>query len=213
MATGFCVLLRRAGPSAGSLIALTSLLIVVGLSILAFSPWPHWPVAAAGTSLETASSEAASVEVSGEAPSLPAADSGARASTGSVTVEPSAQPSDGSPPRQSATATLFWQTLMDELSGEPLASETPSWRWSAVVAIVFFVGAGAGLLWVLVGLVAVRSYRRQSRTVCDAALLELVDLLRAEMGCRRRIEVRESKGLLTATTFGWRRPVILLPGD
>jgi len=31
------------------------------------------------------------------------------------------------------------------------------------------------------------------------------------LGCRRRIEVRESSDLTTAATIGWRRPVILLP--
>ena len=47
----------------------------------------------------------------------------------------------------------------------------------------------------------------------DAELLELVDVLRAELGCRRPVEVRQSDDLATAATIGWRRPVLLLPAD
>ena len=38
-------------------------------------------------------------------------------------------------------------------------------------------------------------------------------MLRAELGCRRPVEVRQSDDLATAATIGWRRPVLLLPPD
>ena len=47
----------------------------------------------------------------------------------------------------------------------------------------------------------------------DRELLELVDVLREELGCRRPVEVRQSDALATAATIGWRRPVLLLPED
>jgi hypothetical protein len=72
---------------------------------------------------------------------------------------------------------------------------------------------GAGTGWLLLGLLAVRSQRGRSLPVEDAALLELVDTLRAELGCLRRIEVRQASQLSTAATIGWRRPVILLPSQ
>ena len=49
---------------------------------------------------------------------------------------------------------------------------------------------------------------------CSTAnLLELVDALRAELGCQRPVEARQSDDLATAATIGWRRPVVLLPAD
>ena len=66
------------------------------------------------------------------------------------------------------------------------------------------VGAGRGLGWLLLGVVAVRWQRVRSRPVRDAALRELVDVLRAELGCRRPVEVRQSDDLVTAATIGWR---------
>ncbi len=49
------------------------------------------------------------------------------------------------------------------------------------------------------GLLAVRSHRRRSQPVGDSKLLELVDVLRAELRCRRRVEIRESDLLVTAS--------------
>ncbi len=58
-----------------------------------------------------------------------------------------------------------------------------------------------------------RCERLRSRPVQDRELLELVDVLCAELACRRPIEVRQSDDLATAATIGWRRPVLLLPAD
>ncbi|MBT6497070.1 MAG: DUF1559 domain-containing protein, partial [Planctomycetaceae bacterium] len=52
---------------------------------------------------------------------------------------------------------------------------------------------------------------RRNPVVDDAALIELVDVLQAELSCRRRIELRESDSISSAATFGWWKPVILLP--
>ena len=94
-----------------------------------------------------------------------------------------------------------------------MPSAVSSRRWPALVTIVFLTGVGGGLLWLLVGIVAVRGYRTRSGPVEDASLLELVDVLRAELGCRRRIEVRQSNELVTAAVIGWRRPLLLLPEE
>ncbi len=71
----------------------------------------------------------------------------------------------------------------------------------------------AGTAWFALGVAAVRYERRRSRPVSDRSLLELVNVLCAEMACRRPIEVRESDDLATAATIGWRRPLLLLPSD
>lgn len=199
---------RRIGPAAGSLVVITSLLVIVALSALAFSPWPHWPVV-----VSTASSEHVSAQPGREATPAAADSASDPASAERAGPEQISGAPDLPGTNQAAPNATLWQALLDELSAGSPPSEVPQRRWTTIVAILFFVAAGAGFLWVVAGLVAVRSYRLRSRQVHEADLLELVDLLRAELGCRRPIELREADGLVTATTFGWRRPVILLPTE
>jgi hypothetical protein len=47
----------------------------------------------------------------------------------------------------------------------------------------------------------------------DSSFTEEIELLRAELSCTRRIEIRESSELETPATLGWRRPLLLLPFD
>ena len=51
-----------------------------------------------------------------------------------------------------------------------------------------------------------------SLPLTDRRLSSLVDVIRAELGCRREIEVRESGRLTTPATIGWRRPDALASG-
>jgi hypothetical protein len=76
---------------------------------------------------------------------------------------------------------------------------------------VFLAGAGFCLVRFLLGLGAVRGWRRRSRPVSDAGLMRLLETLAAALGCRRRVEVRETPHLTTPATAGWLRPFILLP--
>ncbi len=90
---------------------------------------------------------------------------------------------------------------------------TSAWHWPAVVAVLLLAAMACGLGWLMLGVAAVRWQRLRSRPVLDRELLELVDVLRAELGCRRPVEVRQADDLATAATIGWRRPVLLLPAD
>ncbi|MCE5303898.1 MAG: M56 family metallopeptidase [Planctomycetaceae bacterium] len=119
-------------------------------------------------------------------------------------VLPKARPSLG---------TLLWQSLWDELAGPQAVVSANGWRWPAIVAIGLLAASGCGLAWLWLGVLATRDERRRSDPVQDPALLELVDVLCAELSCRRPIEVRQSADLATAATIGWRRPVLLLPSD
>ncbi|MHC4178482.1 MAG: M56 family metallopeptidase, partial [Planctomycetota bacterium] len=208
LAAAIYTVARRIGPAAGSLVVITSLLVIVALSALALSPWPHWPVA-----LSAASPDRQSAQAQREA--TPAATDGSdnATSAGRAGSEQAAGPPDLPEASQATPTAVFWQALLDELSTVSAESEAPQRQWTTIAAILFLVAVGAGFLWVLIGLVAVRSCRLRSRPVRDAGLLELVDLLSAELGCRRPIEVRQTQGLVTATTFGWRRPVVLLPAE
>ncbi len=208
LAGGLYLAARRFGPAAGSLVVVTSLLVIVALSALAFSPWPRWSVARARASSEPLSAETAH----DPAPTVRSTTDGP-ATEGGIVSEPPEGPSDLEAPDQVSPTALLWEALLDELSGSRLPPEAPPARWTTIVTVLFLVAAGAGILWVLAGLVAVRSCRRRSRPVQQRDLMETVDLLRAELSCHRPIELREADGLVSATTFGWWRPVILLPNE
>jgi len=205
-AAGLCVLVRRLRPAAAAPVVLTGLMTVVILSLLALSPWPRWtihspaqiPSAAQSPDPPTIALEAADTSplpLAGEGP-------GVRAD-GTETASSTPKPPI---PR------LLWQTLVDELSIQPAVSEG-TWRWPAVVAVLLLAAMAVGLAWLVLGVAAVRWQQRCSHPVPDRDVLEMVDVLCAELGCRRTIEVRQSNDLVTAATIGWRRPVVLLPAD
>jgi beta-lactamase regulating signal transducer with metallopeptidase domain len=85
--------------------------------------------------------------------------------------------------------------------------------WGSVLAVVGILGSGAGLLRLLLGVLAVRLCRRRGTIVDDPRWIELLDEVRAAIGCRQHVELREVPALLTPATAGWRRPVIMLPDD
>jgi hypothetical protein len=96
-------------------------------------------------------------------------------------------------------------------AGLPAPDRDATWpRW---VAWAFFLGAGAGVVRILVGLWGVHECRRRSQCIGDATLAELLEGLRAKMRVGRQVEVRELADLPAAATVGWLRPVILLPPD
>jgi beta-lactamase regulating signal transducer with metallopeptidase domain len=101
-----------------------------------------------------------------------------------------------------------------EASSAAPTSVAPRLRhWPAVVGAILLAAMTCGMGWLLLGVMAVRQQRLRSRPVSDSELLQLIDSLRAELGCRRPVEVRQSDDLTTAATIGWRRPVVLLPAD
>ncbi len=102
-----------------------------------------------------------------------------------------------------------WERL-DRTAAEPAARCRP---WGRGLAVACLIGAGGGLLRLLAGLWAVHFLRRRGRTVDEPELGRLLADLRAELGCRRPIEVRESAELNAPATAGWLNPLILLPED
>jgi hypothetical protein len=94
------------------------------------------------------------------------------------------------------------------------STQAPSPRaWADWLALGVFGSALLGFARLGLGLLAVKRLRARSCPVADPAVLEEVDLLRAELSCTRRIAVRESSELETPATLGWRRPLVLLPFD
>jgi hypothetical protein len=116
----------------------------------------------------------------------------------------------GNPPGRALTSLRgAWEQVA--AAGLPSAGRQAGWpRW---VALAFLLGAGAGVVRILVGLWGVRECRRRSARITDPALTELLEGLRDEMRIARRVEARELPGLPAAATVGWLRPVVLLPPD
>ena len=208
-------LARRRGPAAGSLAALASLLIVLAVTLLVFSPWPRWY--SAGTEhAEIAANGSATIPAVEIDPEVTASTTQADAVN---TLESSDRPNASrDKPEQMATdndaraaAAAFWQTLMVELRTAPAATEQPARHWPGYVAAALAVGVllGAGRL--TLGLLAVRRLRATSLPITDDSLLTHVDRLREQLGCQTAVEVRESLAVSTPATIGWRRPLVILP--
>ncbi|MBI1904259.1 MAG: DUF1559 domain-containing protein [Planctomycetia bacterium] len=188
-------LLRRRFAAGSSTVPVCGLVVVLGVSLLAFSPWPRWqwPTAGGGASVEAA----APLDASPHATAI----------------------ADGSAQSKPATASLlrdFAAAFADELTRRPTetAAENPSsWRWPGVFAAVLLVLAVAGLARLVLGLLAVRRLRKRASPIDEPELAGLVRNLAAQLGCRGRTEVRESRELTTAATVGWLRPTVLLPSQ
>jgi beta-lactamase regulating signal transducer with metallopeptidase domain len=92
---------------------------------------------------------------------------------------------------------------------------SPGWhvdfRWC--VLLVWAAGMLAVLLGFAVRFALLRGIERASRILDDPELLRLVDLARGELRLERKVRVFLSAESLMPMTWGWWRPVVLLPAD
>lgn len=91
---------------------------------------------------------------------------------------------------------------------EPYLSDLP---WRALVLSLWLTGSLAVLAPLAVSLLRVRWQRRRARPVSDAAWIEVLDGARAGLRLRREVELVEGGEAAMPMTWGWRRPVVLLP--
>ncbi len=87
------------------------------------------------------------------------------------------------------------------------------WGWPAWLAVGFLLSVVAGVVRLGLGILAVGRLRARSLPITDAVLREEIECLRSELACTRLVETRESADVATPATFGWRRPVLILPFD
>jgi len=103
------------------------------------------------------------------------------------------------------------------LQETPLSSgavvQASTLNWSGWLAVMFLAGSVVALVRLVLGLLTVARLRLRSESIEDADILELLDVLCAELGCTRAIAMRQSSELVSAATIGWRRPLILLPPE
>jgi beta-lactamase regulating signal transducer with metallopeptidase domain len=212
LAGGMYLMIRRVRPAAAATVVLTTLVMVATLSLASLSPWPRWDSGERKAESRGRYAESGTRIAEGETrmnhdEARTVDRKGPREENGTPLAEiDDIAPTDAPQPLVS----LIRQTIAQALSPP---AESASWRWPAIVALVLFATAACGLGWLVLGIVAVRRQCRQSQPVSDPEVLELVDVLRAELSCLRTVEVRQADDLVTAAAIGWRRPVVLLPAD
>lgn len=191
--------LRRRGPAPGAWIASCVLGLLVLVSVFSFSPWLRlW-------SLPSQSSHDTRTDRPGESHRGPSD------SRPSLADQAKSAAEVRSARTNSADTGLTWSGFWEQFeraSARQTASRVPwgTWGLGVLCACVVF-----GLLRLSLGLAAVRRYRKHTVPLTDRKLLELVDELRAAMSCLRRVELRESRELVTPATVGWRAAIVLLP--
>lgn len=194
---------RRGSPNAGAAATLSGLLLVVLLSVVALSPYPHWSYGdASASTAENYSATPVSVSA-GEGSSTSEVEHAALSSTNA----------DISRWYSTESLRQFWIALQETPVNVEKVEQTSTLNWSGWVAVVFLAGAVVAIVRLVLGLLAVARHRLRSRGIDDAPTLELLDVLCAELGCVKPIVLRESTELVSAATIGWRRPLILLPPE
>lgn len=111
-------------------------------------------------------------------------------------------------------ASMFNQLLagLRQWSSRTSATSAWQWSWSAAAALYLFGIVFVGARW-FVGWRALRALKRRSRPITDVELHQQAGELRAALRCNQVVELRQGDETGLAATFGWRRPLILLPPE
>jgi hypothetical protein len=181
-------LAARRGPAAGAWVATLSLGLVVAVDVAAFLPRPGRGRAVVEGRLE-------------DIPRPPEA-----AASAAIDRAPARPVAEG----WSLSRLRGAWTRLDRQAAGRAARFRP---WGRGLAALATAAAATGLIQLVLGLGAIALCRRRGRAVDDATMLGLLGDLRAAMGCRATVELREVADLAGPATAGWRRPVILLSDD
>jgi len=190
VAGALCLLLRRAAAATRHwiwLLAMTTLPCLLLLQAMPH-PWqrPLWTVS---TGFNSGNQFSLVLNLAPEATAHPAAFAPAPA-------EPAAAAAGTEGSRSSA----------------PIAARF-STNWLVVAVTVWLVGTVLGLVSVLAGQVQLSRLARNGRLLQDADWAVLLDEACARLPLRRPVRLLQSKGNPMPLTWGWRRPVVLLPAE
>ncbi len=205
-ATVVYVLTARRSPDMAAWALSWFLGLTLLITPLAFVPLPSWISILTASSAESAQlSPTSSAFVSRPSGTLPHG-----SASGSLK-------SDESSAAVNAT-TSFWlelgRQLLQQLELNHVAANEEGLkgsRWLRTCAWLLLGGTALGLGRFLHGMVQLNGLLRGSQLVEDQPLTAELQALRREMGCRSTVRIYESHQLNTAATFGWLRPLILLP--
>lgn len=200
----FNLISRRSLKASAGLPLVITLLSVTVLTFCSFSSWPSW--------LHRTNIEFANSNASTDAVENPVGEAG-QASLNA----PSSRPKEGFSPMSTSDALSGMVAWVENLSSAKTPSKdlpaSKQWNMGQVIGLLLVLCFAFGLVRLIGGLLGVRMFVLSSRPLENHRLSEEVDLIRAELGCTRKIEFRESKSLSLAATVGWRRPVVLLSAN
>jgi hypothetical protein len=202
------VALRRWIPAAGALAAGSSLVITAIVSIIAVGPWPRWWIFTTGQIGQSTETASRAMPKSNQALGLRGADRLAPAPD----VPGEKNTTSPIPENETASARAWMSRFVNELGRTVVARERPHWNSPAWAALGFFASLGLGLARLALGVLSIRRLRTSSMPIDDADLFDIVEILRAELSCSRRVEIRETSELATPATIGWRRPLLAIAG-
>src|SRR6185312_16017319 len=107
------------------------------------------------------------------------------------------------PPAPSVSRTAV--VLPDPVASNRVTPEPEERNWT-----VSWQAAVFGI-WLAIALLRVRGQRRLARPILDDVWTSLLHQVRADLGVKRRVELVQGSAKAMPMTWGWRRPVILVP--
>jgi beta-lactamase regulating signal transducer with metallopeptidase domain len=203
------LLVRRRRASAGETAILSGLLLSAVLTLCFVSPWPSW------SSRQHEPSQVIDPSVGDSTADLLAAEALATSQTAERAVSEALlnELREARDQSTAASAPSALQSPADDIRESIPPAQHSGASWTGWFAALLILMAIAGIGRFLGGWLSVRACVRRGRVLTDDAVNEAAEALRAELGCRRKVELRESMELASAATVGWRRPLILLPGS
>ena len=201
------VVARQLGPRVGVWASFGGLAGLVVVTLLAFCPTSNWTAEWLVQSARTAR-ELVTLRV-GERGQLrePGEQSG-------WTDEDNDGQSQDQPQIVNQSMTdAFSQAFLAELRSGKHRVPGDAWSPTRMLAGILLVGSLIGALRLSLAYATVLRERKRSVQLPDPELNELVQQVCAELSYGEHVELRESRRVRTPATFGWRRPVILLPRE
>ncbi|GAB5441403.1 MAG: hypothetical protein Fues2KO_17520 [Fuerstiella sp.] len=175
-----------------------SLLLIIGLSAAAISPWPRWSLPTAGSpqTIITATDRLASSTDRSAAPNAVPAETISDVELQSPVI---------------AAWQGFINGLADPQPIETAAETSTPWTWPAWMAFCFVGLLVLFAIRLLAGWLSLQTTLKRARRVQEPALTSTVQQLAMQLRTPGNIAVYESTDVVSAATVGWRAPIILLP--
>lgn len=196
------LIMRRSLKASAGLPLVITLLSVTLLTFCSFSSWPSW-LRQSNASFTSAPNTSGVFEKR-----LNEIDQGSKQR------DPTTRFGAGFNAASTNEALSGLLTWVENIASAAVPSEdlptSNKWTIGQVVGLLVILCLIVGLIRLVGGLVGVRMFVLTSRPLENRQLRELVDIIRAELGCTRKIAIRESKKLSLAATVGWKQPVVLL---
>ena len=188
VAASICLLWRRAAAAARHLIWFAGVASLPVLLCLAL--WPHtWPKPLWAVSKELTSGNQVSLTLTFVPYSLPANSGHAVAS--------------GSPASPHSPRAMSTQPLAARLAG----------TWLTLALACWAGGAALGLIWLAAGQLHLRRLARDSIAVDNTEWQTLLHNTGHTLGLRRTVTLLQGGENVMPVTWGWQRPIILLPRE